>query len=147
MGTYALGVRTVARNTASAAAEVRATSANTPRLLMLEFTQTAAPTSAAVYGLGRPAAIGIAPSVTVYDLDEQLGASINALANTATAWGTGPTVPANFFRRCTVNNIAGAGQRWNFPRGLLIAVSTSLVLWIISTQTPSDLDLHGLVDE
>jgi hypothetical protein len=113
------------------------------------FTQTGTvPTNPGVYGVGRSAAIGIAPTTTTYALDATVNSGIDALANIAVAWGTAPTVPANFFRRCTVNNdAAGRGMMWAFPRGIQLAISTSLVLWIIATMTPSDLDVWAVVDE
>jgi hypothetical protein len=114
----------------------------------LGFSQSgSAPTAAGVYGLGRPAAIGVAPVTSTYALDEVDNTGINALANIAVAWGTAPTVPANFFRRATVNNVIGAGMMWVFPRGILINISTSVVLWIILTNTPAQVDIWCVVDE
>lgn len=147
MATYALGARTIQTAAATAACEIRATSANKPRVMEIGFTQTAAPTTATTYALGRPAAIGLAPVTTTYELDEVDKSGIDALANIATAWGTAPTVPVNFFRRVTANNIAGVGMIWTAARGMLINVSTSLVLWLVTTPTPSFLDVWCVVDE
>jgi len=49
----------------------------------------------------------------------------------ALAWGTGPTVPANFFRGIALPANQGAGVIWQFPRGLAVPSSSSVVLWNI----------------
>lgn len=147
MASYGLGARTIVNSAAAAACEVRATSANKPRIMEFSFMQTAAPSAAATYGLGRPAAIGVAPSTDAAEQDEVDASGINALARIAVAWGTAPTAPANFFRRWSVPATAGAGVIWSFPKGLSIGLSSSVVLWLIATPTPSLLDVSCVVDE
>ena len=130
MAVYSLGARTINATTATAAAEVFTLATDRPRVLAVELEVAVATTS--TYGIGRPAAIGLLPTSPVRPLAED---PIEPLAQLqmALAWGTGPTAPANFFRRFAVTSgsAQGRGIIWSFPRGLTIPVSSSLVLWNI----------------
>jgi hypothetical protein len=55
------------------------------------------------------------------------------------AWGTAPTAPTNFLRRVTLPATIGAGIIWTFPRGLVIPVSSSIVIWNIGTNSVADI--------
>lgn len=130
---------TTATAAAAAAWEVRSASTNKPKIMEVGLSQNVAG-STAVFGLGRPAAIGVTPTTPVTFLDESDGGTGTpgdnapaALTTCAVAWGTGPTVPANFFRRIALPSTIGAGVIWTFPRGLGLAVSNSIVVWIIAT--------------
>lgn len=101
--------------------------------------------TAGVYGIGRPAAIGVTPTSPVTFLDEQDGNGPAGLTTCAVAWGTGPTVPANFFRRLSCPATIGAGAIFTFPRGLGIPISGSIVIWIIATAPVCD--VYAVVDE
>jgi hypothetical protein len=142
MSIYSLANRTTATSAASASLEMRTTATDRARLMELGLTQNTA--TAGVYGLGRPAAIGITPTSPVTVLAEDSGDPAGTVT-TALAWGTGPTVPAAFFRRVTCPATAGAGIIWIFPRGLVIAVSNSIVVWIIATAPVCD--IWCVVDE
>jgi len=109
------------------------------------LTQNAA--TAGVYGLGRPAAIGITPTSPQTWLDEQDGNDGTCNTKSALAWGTGPTVPANFFRRISCAATIGVGVVWTFPRGLGLPTSgiLSLIIWIIATAPVCD--VWGVADE
>lgn len=98
------------------------------------------PTTTDRFGIGRPAAIGITPTTPVTWLSDDDAAPAGSIQS-ALAWGTGPTAPANFFRRTTVfgNFVIIA----SFPRGLVIAVSSSLVVWTITLGTSAVVDLYG----
>ena len=123
--------------------EIRTASADRAALLELSFSGSF-PTSTDRFGLGRPAAIGITPTTPVTWLAEDAGSPAGSVQS-ALAWGTGPTAPANFFRRMTV--FGTFVVIWNFPRGLVIGVSSSLVLWTITLGTSAVVDLFGWVDE
>jgi hypothetical protein len=60
---------------------------------------------------------------------------------TALAWGTPPTVPLFFFRRINLPATIGAGRVITFPRGLVIPVSSSLVVWNLAANGVSDIDV------
>lgn len=101
--------------------------------------------TAGVFGIGRPAAIGVTPTTPITWLDEQDGNGPVGLTTSALAWGTGPTVPANFLRRIACPATIGAGVIFTFPRGLGLPVSGSIVIWIIATAPVCD--VWGCVDE
>jgi len=136
MAMYALSQRTTSGTAATASWEVRSTSGNKPKLLVLENTQVAA--TAGVYGVGTPAAIGVTPTSPQTFLDEADGNGATGQTTAAVAWGTGPTVPANFKRRYACAATIGVGFIYLPPGGLGIAVSSSVVIWIIATAPVCD---------
>jgi hypothetical protein len=143
MATYSASQRGLSGTAAAAQWEVRSTAANKPKILEIGVSQNAA--TAGVYGLGRPAAIGITPTTPVTFLDESDGNGAAGLTTCAVAWGTGPTVPTNFFRRISTAATVGDGVIWTFPRGLGIPVSGSIVIWNIGTNAVAD--MWAIVDE
>lgn len=143
MALYALAQRTTGTTAASPAWEVRSTAGNKPKLMELGFSQVTA--VAGSYGLGRPAAIGVTPTSPQTFVDEGDGNAPAALTVAAVAWGTAPTVPANFNRRITCAASIGVGVIWTFPRGLALPISGSIVLWIVATAPV--LDVYAVADE
>jgi hypothetical protein len=142
MAIYSLARRTTDGTAAAAAMEMRTASTDRPRLMEMGVFMAAA--TASQYGLGRPAAIGVTPTSPVTVLAEDPGDSTGTVT-TALAWSTAPTVPANFFRRVYLPATLGAGIYWVFPRGLVVAVSSSIVLWNIGSN--GVVDTHVVVDE
>lgn len=136
MALYSLAQRTTATAAASASWEVRSASGNKPKILQMELSQNAA--TAGVYGIGLPAAIGITPTSPQTFLDESDGNGATGLTTAAVAWGTGPTVPANFKRRYSCAATIGVGFVALFPGGMGLAVSSSAVIWIIATAPVCD---------
>ena len=136
MGIYSLSQRTTATAAASASWEVRSTSTNKPKLMEIGISQVAA--TAGVYGIGRPAAIGVTPTSPQTFLDESDGNAPVGLTTSAVAWGTGPTVPTNHLRRVACPATIGAGAIFTFPRGLGLPISSSIVVWIIATAPVCD---------
>lgn len=130
--------RTTATTNATAAWEIR--TASTPgRVKILEVGLFLGAATASVYGLGRPAAIGVTPTSPQDFLPEDPNDVIaSGVVQSALAWGTGPTVPANFFRRISLAATIGNGIIWTFPKGLVLPVSGGLVLWNLAT--------NGVVD-
>jgi len=142
MAIFSLANRTSAAGSTVASLEVRAAAANRPRLLEMGIWLNAATQSP--IGLGRPQAIGITPTSPVTVLAEDPAES-TGLTQTALAWGTGPTVPLNFFRRLNIAAAIGAGVLLTFPRGIVIPAAGSLVNWNIAAV--SVYDCHIVVDE
>ena len=139
-----LGIRTSSGTAAAAAWEIRA--AATPgRLRIIELGIFLAAATSSVFGIGRPAAIGVTPTTPVNFLQED---PANVLANdvalSALAWGTGPTAPTDFLRRITLPGTVGAGVIWTFPEGIVIPVSESIVLWNIGTNAV--VDAYAILD-
>lgn len=114
-----------------------------PALMEMGFSNVAA--TASVFGVGRPAAIGITPTSPQTFVDESDGNGGTSTVTAAVAWGTGPTVPANFNRRIALAASVGAGTIFTFPRGFGLPVSSSLVLWVIATA--SVVDVYGSENE
>jgi hypothetical protein len=50
----------------------------------------------------------------------------------AQAWSVAPTVPAQFHRRVFDVQAIGFSMIWTFPRGLRLATSQSMVLWLLT---------------
>ncbi len=143
MAIYAGSQRTSSGSISTAAWEIRSTSTNKPKLMELGISINAA--TASVFGLGRPGAIGLTPTTPITWLDESDGNGPAGLTTSALAWGTGPTVPTNFFRRVSTPATIGSGIIWTFPRGLGLPVSGSVVLWNITATSVAD--VWGVVDE
>jgi len=142
MAVYSLANLTIGTASGAAAIELRTTA--TDRVSVTEIGAFLNAATASIIGIGRPAAIGITPTTPITWLAED-PASPAGTAQTALAWATGPTVPANFFRRVNVPATIGAGFVLTFPRGLVIAVSSGLVLW--NLQLNSALNCHFTGDE
>ena len=104
------------------AAQVRA------HLLSLEFILEAAPGGTVTMGLGQPAAPGQGPTLLT-STNEDGGALADLFPLLATAWVTAPTLPTNFLRRYSLDNVQGQGFIWQFPRGLVTPQASSWVLW------------------
>ena len=136
MAIYGLAQRTTATTAASANWEIRSASTNKPRIMELGISQTAA--TAGVYGIGRPGAIGITPTSPQNFVAEDDAGAPTSLSTAAVAWGTGPTVPTNFNRRFACAAVVGVGIIFTFPRGMDIAISNSVVVWIIATAPVND---------
>ncbi len=150
MARYELGIRTTVTTTGAAAAELRATSGNPFKLAELGITLAAA--TASTYGLGRPAAVGVTPTtpITVLAMNPSETAGT---ATTAVAWGTGPTVPAQFFRRIALPATIGAGIIWSWPPSRFIigpgnaaAAIASIVVWNLAVNSAAT-DLYFVLDD
>jgi hypothetical protein len=146
MPRYALRTRTTVTTNGAAAYELIGSTTKRTRLVEMHVFLGAA--TASHYGLGRPAAIGVTPTSPVNLLAED--PADPALGSTdpkvAVAWGTGPTVPANFLRHAVLAGSIGSGIIWTFgPAGLVIPTSGSLVLWN-STANSAVTDIIAVVD-
>lgn len=143
MAIYSVANRTTNTTTGNACLEVIA-SANTA-YTMLELGLMINAATATALGFGSPGAKGVTPTSPVTLLAEDLGNTSTGLTTTALAWGTGPTIPTNYYRRCTLPGTIGAGVIWTFPRGIRVLKNTSLILWNLSTT--SAFDVWVVVDE
>lgn len=133
-----LGIRTSNGTNAAAAWEIR-TGSTPGRSKILEIGVFLAAATASVFGLGRPQAIGITPTTPVDFLPEDPNDVIaSGVVQSALAWGTGPTVPTAFSRRISLPATIGTGVIWTFPEGLVIPVSSSIVLWNLATNGVCD---------
>lgn len=140
MAVYSIGNRTSGVGSGAAGIELR-TGANA-RVRLMEWDLFLAAATASTFGIGRPAAIGVTPTTPVTWVAEDPGEPAGT-AQTALAWSTGPTIPAVFFRRIALPATIGTGIIWTFPRGLIIQVSWSLILWNLAANGVSDVNLIG----
>jgi hypothetical protein len=136
MAIYSFAQRTSSGTAATAAWEIRTTASMRAKILEIGISQNAG--TAGVYGFGRPQAIGVTPTSpqTVLAEDNQEVAGNSTIA---VAWGTGPTVPSNYARRLSCPATIGAGVIWTFPRGYIVGVSNSAIIWIIATAPVCDI--------
>ncbi len=129
MALYAIAQLTTGTAAASAAIELRASASD--RLEVREIGLTLNAATATTLGLGRPGAIGVTPTSPLTLVAQDTAASA-ATAQTALAWGTGPTIPGTFLRRAAFPATIGAGIIWSFgPGELVIPASGSLIVWNI----------------
>lgn len=110
-----------------------------------EMLVTLAAATASTYGLGRPAAKGITPASPVSLLPEFTAAVAAINTTTALAWGTGPTAPAQFFRRVSFPATISSSILWTFEKGIYLPTGTTLVLWNLAAN--GVVDVSVLVDE
>ncbi len=129
---YELGIAGGVGTTGVAAAELRAGAADAIWVKEVGIFISAA--TASVFGLGKPAAIGVTPTTPILGQATNGGAA--AVGATAIAWGTPPTVPAQFYRRIGLPAAIGNGIIWTFQGdGLLIPASSSIVIWNLGTNS------------
>jgi len=134
-----LGVRTSNVTIANACWEIR-TGSTPGRVKVFEIGITLAAATASTFGLGRPAAIGVTPTSPIdFQVEDPNDVLATGVIQSALAWGIGPTVPANYLRRFTLPATVGTGIIWTFPEGLVIPVSSSLIIWNISATGVADM--------
>ena len=133
-----LGVRTVSGVTGAAAWEIL-TGATPGRARLIEMGIFLVAATATTIGLGRPQAIGITPTTPVDFLPEDPNDVVaSGVIQSALAWGTGPTIPVSYFRRIALPAVIGSGVIWTFPEGLVIPISSSIILWNLATNSVLD---------
>lgn len=142
MAIYSLSLNTTVTTTAAACGDLRASSANSPRIMEVGLNLGAA--TASTYGLGRS---GNTPTQTSPVLVQaENPADPAGLSGSAVAWSVAPTVPAQFLRRISLPATIGAGVIWTFPRGLVLAASGTLLLWNLAANSAST-NFWAVVDE
>ena len=143
MAIYSLALRSTV--TTIAAASWCALSPATNEAAIMEWGIINGAATAQVIGLGLSANT---PTLTAAKLflseDEGRPAGLTAAD---VAFGTAPTVPANFFRRFAQAALVGAGIVFTFPRGLVLpAGGSGLVSWNI-TANSAVVDIYAVADE
>lgn len=143
---FEIGITTAAAAAAAAYCELRAPAAIPVSVLEIGFFAQAA--TASSVGIGRPAAIGITPTSPITVLSTAKASGVTGGSQTAIAWATAPTAPANFFRRVTTPANIGAGGVFQWRAGdLVIPAGGSLVLWNFGGAAGSALSAYFAVDE
>lgn len=144
MAIYSQGWNTTVVTSAAPSADIKASATNSPKLMEYGINLGAA--TASTYGLGRPANDGSVAQTAPVLFQAENGADPAAQTGTAVAWGTAPTVPAIYLRRCYLPATIGAGIIWTFPRGLTIAVSKGIVQWNIAASA-ANTAIWAVIDE
>lgn len=129
MAIYSLDGTTSILTINAATAELRTSATDQARLYKWFWGYGAAAASAFTLGLGRPGATGITPTAPVTWIAEDAGSPAGTAQIENTGWVTPPTVPPNFFRRTVIFHVKWV--LWEFPGGIGIDVSSSLVLWTL----------------
>ena len=133
MAIYSQGQNTTVVTSAAPSFDILAASTNSPKLMEMGINLGAA--TASTYGIGRPGNDGSQAQTAGLAVLAENPADPTGLTKTAVAWGTAPTVPTTFFRRCYLPATIGSGIIWTFPRGLTMAVSKGIVMWNIAASS------------
>lgn len=143
MSIYSLSLRTTVTTIAAASWAALSPSTNEAAVMELRYVNGAATQS--VIGVGRSANTPTL-SAGVAFLAEDEGRP-TGLTQAGVAFGTAPTVPANFFRRASLAGTIGVGIIYTFPRGLVLpAAGAALVVWNITTNS-AVVDIDCVADE
>lgn len=138
MSLASVAIRTTNLTITQAGAELRTTAAVKARVLEVSIIQATA--TAQSLGLGRPQAQGVTPATTsTFQRDDS--ADPACVTTVSASWATSPTVPATFHRRWNSAATIGVGIVWTFPRGIIVPVSASFVLWNITAAVAVDLNM------
>lgn len=140
MAIFSLALRTTNFTITQGSWELR-TAGNRCKLLELGLTVNTA--TAQTLGLGIPQARGNTPVNVLFQAEDF--AEVASVTNASLSWGTSPTVPLQFFRRVSLPATIGAGIIWTFPRGLVVPINASLVLWNITTAVA--IDIWAVIEE
>ena len=135
MARYAAGFTTTATATAAAIADLRTAAGE--RVYVREIGLFLNAATASAIGLYRPSTLGTAStSVTAVPVDP---ADAAATASVGTAWSVAPAVSTNVpLRKAQLPAAVGNGIIWQFSdRGLVVPVSSSLLLWNFGGTTNS----------
>lgn len=135
MSISSLALRTTNLTITQAQWELRTAAGTRPKILEIGMVQATA--TAQSVGLGRPQAQGITPVNVLFQADDPGDAA--STVNASLSWGTSPTVPLIFHRRWNSAATIGVGIVWTFPRGLVVPVSSSLVVWNVTAGIASDI--------
>lgn len=138
MAIGSIAVRTTNLTSTQASLEIRTTAAVRAALLELSIIQATGTVQS--LGFGRPQALGVTPGGTSTPIRDEPGAPV-CVTTTALSWATSPTPPLVFARRWNSAATIGVGIIWTFPRGFVIPVSSSAVVWNITTAVACDINV------
>ena len=141
MAIFSLALNSTVTTTGASAMDLLA-GTNSPKIMQIGMSLGVA--TASTYGLGRAGNTPVQTSGVAL-LAEGLDSNA-ALSKLAVAWGTAPTVPANFFRRIGLPATVGAGVIWGFSYGLAVATATAMEFWNLATNG-NNINVYWVVDE
>lgn len=139
---YSIAQRTSNATSANAAHTILTGSGQ--RIALLEAGVFMGAATASTYALGRPAANGVTPGTqNLFQAEDPNG--VASVTNGVLTWTTSPTSPTVALRRWASPATIGTGVIWTFPRGLVVAVSSNLVLQNLATN--GVVDSYFVIDE
>lgn len=137
MSLASIGLRSSNLTIAQSSIELRTTAGVIARVLECSIVQATG--AAQSLGLGRPNAVGVTPGTTsTFQRDNS--ADPACVTTASLTWGTSPTAPTSYHRRWNSAATIGVGIIWTFPRGLIVPVSSSLVIQNITTAVANDIN-------
>jgi hypothetical protein len=93
--------------------------------------------TASSYGLGISSSVGVTPTSPVdYIKHDPSDVLASGVIQSAVAWGTSPGVPAAYLRRISLPGTIGTGVIWSFGDGIILSVSSSIILWNLAANAP-----------
>jgi hypothetical protein len=146
MALYSAAVRTPAAGAGAAYCDLRTAAGNRARVK--EIGVILATAVASSIGLIRPATVGTASTTTAGQPDDPADPAGSAVIGSA--WSSAPTVGSIYLRRGMTAAVIGTGVVWSFwanDRGLLVPVSSSLLLWNFGAGAGAALDVWIVWDE
>jgi hypothetical protein len=136
MAISSLALRTTNLTITQACWEARTPATVRPKVLEISIIQATG--TAQSLGLGRPQAQGVTPVNVLFQADDPGDPA--SVMNASLSWATSPTVPLIFHRRWNSAATIGVGIVWTFPRGLVMPVSASMVVWNITAAVAADIN-------
>ena len=133
MAIGSLALNTTVTTTAAAAMDIKSSASISPRIMEVGLNLGAA--TASTYGLGRSGNVPTQTSPVLLQAENPNDPAFQS--GMAVAWSVAPTVPTQFFRRISLPNTIGSGIIWTFPRGLILAVSSSMLIWNLAANSAS----------
>lgn len=133
MSIYSLSLNTTVTTTGAAAMDAKSAATNTPKFMEIGLNLLTA--TASTYAIGRSGNVPTQTSPVL--LQAENPGDPAGLTGCAVAWSVAPTIPTAFFRRVSLPATAGAGAILTFPRGLALAVSSSMLIWNLATNSAS----------
>lgn len=126
MGIYSAGFQKISTAAAGPLADIRTTAAGDVRVLEIGvFAETAV---AGTIGLVRATNAGTTPGGAVVPAAEDTSLAALTMADIKTTYATEPTQAAVYFRRAQLPATIGGGIVWSFPRGIVIPISSGLLI-------------------
>lgn len=143
MAIYSLALRTTVTTITAASWAMLSPATNEGAMMEWGYFNGAA--TACVVGLGRSANTPtLTGGVALLAEDEGRPAGVT---QAAVAFGTAPTVPAQFFRRFSLAALIGAACVFTFPNGIVMpAAGQAMVAWNITANSAA-VDIHAVVNE
>lgn len=143
MAIYSLALASTVATSGAASWDVKAAATNEPAVMEVGVMNGAA--TACTYGYGRTGNTPTQTSPVLLQAEDEGRPA--AVTGCAVAWSVAPTVPAQFLRRAFLPATIGAGIIFTFPRGIVLAASSSsLAQWNIAASSAS-VAVHVVADE